>query len=164
MESKHQRATCVNCSHGSAYCPSDRAPLNSDARLGNNYGHENGRAEYIIGMMIMLIRSLGHLDTRLLQGRWHSQRAAGAEDSSLWLGRTGKTLGILSIGRIGRAVERRVAPFGIRTGAIRSKLQTELPNGVGSKQGRVLLSKTSDGILSENRQPMRSLNTLEIRP
>jgi phosphoglycerate dehydrogenase-like enzyme len=108
----------------------NRAALRQGVLLANAYGHETGIAEYILGTMIALTRSFAHLDASFRQGRWNSQWAVGADAPPLWPELAGKTLGILGFGRIGRAVARRAAAFDMRICAVRSRPQTDLPDGV----------------------------------
>src|SRR5580704_12160424 len=85
----------------------DRAALRPGVWLANAYGHEAGTAEYVIGAMIALTRSLGRLDAKLRRGEWESQWAVGAPAPPLWPELTGKTLGILGFGHIGESLTRR---------------------------------------------------------
>jgi phosphoglycerate dehydrogenase-like enzyme len=108
----------------------DQAALRPGVWLANAYGHETGIAEYILGAMIALTRSFFRLDASLRQGHWDSQWAVGTNAPPLWPELGGKTLGILGLGRIGRAVARRAAAFDMRICAIRSRPQADLPDGV----------------------------------
>src|SRR5262245_35685427 len=69
-----------------------RAALPPGTWLANAYGHEVGIAEYAIGAMIALARSLVGLDSRLRQGQWESQWAIGTPAPPLWSELAGKTL------------------------------------------------------------------------
>jgi phosphoglycerate dehydrogenase-like enzyme len=97
----------------------DRAALPPRTLLANAYGHETGIAEYVIGAMLFLSRSLGRLDAKLRQGVWDSQWAVGTPAPPLWPELAGKTLGILGYGRIGQAVARRARAFDMAVCAIR---------------------------------------------
>ena len=108
----------------------DRAALRPGTHLANAYGHEAGIAEYIIGTMISLTRSLGRLDAALRQGRWESQWAVGTAAPPLWPELAGKTLGILGFGHIGQALARRAVAFDMRVCAVRRQAQADAPSGV----------------------------------
>lgn len=108
----------------------DRSALRPGMQLANAYGHDAGIAEYVIGTMIALSRSLVRLDARLRQGEWDSQWAVGVPAPPLWPELAGKTLGILGFGHIGQALAHRAAAFGMRICAIRSQAQDALPQGI----------------------------------
>lgn len=108
----------------------DRAALPPDVWLANAYGHETGIAEYILGAIIALTRSFARLDARLRQGFWDSQWAVGVSAPPLWPELTGKTLGILGFGHIGRALARRAAAFDMRICAVQRTPPADLPEGV----------------------------------
>lgn len=108
----------------------DRAALRPRMCLANAYGHEAGIAEYVIGAMIALTRGFSRLDTALRYGRWESQWAVGAPAPPLWSELGGKTLGILGLGHIGRALARRAAAFDMRVCAIRREAEAEPPPDV----------------------------------
>jgi len=108
----------------------DRDALRPGTQLANAYGHDVGIAEYIIGTMIALSRSLVRLDARLRQGEWDSQWAVGVPAPPLWPELAGKTLGILGFGHIGAALARRAAVFDMRLCAIRSQAQDTAPQGI----------------------------------
>jgi phosphoglycerate dehydrogenase-like enzyme len=108
----------------------DQAALRPGTWLANVYGHEVGIAEYVIGTMIALTRSLGRLDAKLREGRWESQWAIGTPAPPLWPELAGRTLGILGFGHIGQAVARRAAAFDMRVCAVRRRLQAETPSGM----------------------------------
>ena len=108
----------------------DRSSLRQGVWLANAYGHEAGIAEYIFGAMVSLTRSFARLDASLRHGRWESQWAVDTAAPRLWPELSGKTLGILGFGHIGRAVTRRATAFDMRVCAVRREAQTELPDGV----------------------------------
>jgi phosphoglycerate dehydrogenase-like enzyme len=108
----------------------DRKALRPGTHLANAYGHEAGIAEYVIGAMITLTRSLARLDAKLRQGLWESQWAVSSPAPPLWPELTGKTLGILGFGHIGRAIARRAVAFDMRVCAIRQHPPTEAPTGL----------------------------------
>jgi phosphoglycerate dehydrogenase-like enzyme len=108
----------------------ERALLPPQARLANVYGHEVGIAEYIMGAMLELTRSLRRLDASLRQGRWDSQWAVGVPMPPPHPELAGKTLGILGFGHIGEALARRARAFDMQVCAIRRQAQAEAPEGV----------------------------------
>jgi phosphoglycerate dehydrogenase-like enzyme len=97
----------------------ERSAIPSGAWLANVHAHENGIAEYVIGAMLALTRDFVRLDAALRKGEWQSQWAIGAAPPPVWPELTGKTIGILGYGRIGRAVARRALTFGMKTCAVR---------------------------------------------
>jgi phosphoglycerate dehydrogenase-like enzyme len=108
----------------------DRGALRTGTHLANAYGHEAGIAEYIIGAMIALTRQFGRLDASLRKGRWESQWAIGTPAPPLWPELSGKTLGILGFGHIGRALARRAVAFDMKVCAVRRQAQTDAASGV----------------------------------
>jgi phosphoglycerate dehydrogenase-like enzyme len=101
----------------------DRSALPRGARLANAYGHETGIAEYVIGAILALTREFGRLDKALRLGDWQSQWAVGAVPPPVWPELTGKTIGILGYGRIGRNVARRARAFDMAVCAIRRDVE-----------------------------------------
>jgi len=113
----------------------DRKALRPGLQLANAYGHETGIAEYIVGSMIMLARSVGRLDAKLRRGHWESQWALAAPAPPPWPELSGKTLGILGYGHIGRMLARRVRAFDMEVCAIRRRPQSLAPDGVAFVAG-----------------------------
>lgn len=64
-------------------------------------------AELTLGLMLALARNLPKADASLKAGRWEKSDLMGT-------GLSGKTLGIVGFGRIGRAVAERASAFGMR--------------------------------------------------
>ncbi len=64
-------------------------------------------AELTLGLMLALARNLAKADAGLKEGRWEKSDLMGT-------GLSGKTLGIVGFGRIGRAVAERASAFGMR--------------------------------------------------
>jgi phosphoglycerate dehydrogenase-like enzyme len=104
----------------------DRAALPSGTWLANVHGHETGIAEYVIGAMLALTRDFVRLDAALRKGVWQSQWAIGAAPPLVWPELTGKTIGILGYGRIGRAVAQRVRAFDMKVCAIRQNVRLSI--------------------------------------
>jgi phosphoglycerate dehydrogenase-like enzyme len=108
----------------------DRGAIRPETYLANAYGHETGIAEYIMGTMLSLTRTLKSLDAKLRVGEWDSQWAVGSPAPPLWPELTGKTLGILGFGHIGEALARRAQSFDMNVVAIRRQAQPRPPEGV----------------------------------
>ena len=99
----------------------DRSAIRAAASLANAYGHETGIAEYVLGAMLALRRSLGALDAALRRGTWESQWAVGVPAPPVWPELAGQALGILGYGRIGRRVARLALAFDMTVRAIRQR-------------------------------------------
>lgn len=97
----------------------ERSAVPAGAFLANAYGHETGIAEYVIGAMLSLTRDFARLDAALRRGTWESQWSVGAPAPPGWPELSGKTLGILGYGRIGRCVAQRARAFDMEICAIR---------------------------------------------
>ena len=67
-------------------------------------------AEYVIAAMLMMLRGAYHATDRVLAGEWPRTALIGREAS-------GKTLGIVGFGAIGRAVARRATALGVGVAA-----------------------------------------------
>jgi len=97
----------------------DRAAVPEGTWLANAYGHEVGIAEYLLGGMLAWTHQFGRLDASLKQGRWISPWVPGAPPPPLRPVLSGKTLGILGYGRIGRALAPRARALGMQVWATR---------------------------------------------
>jgi len=97
----------------------DRSALPAGAWLANAPGHETGIAEYVIGAMLAWTRDFGRLDASLRRGSWESPWAISAAPPAPWPELSGKTLGILGYGRIGRGIAQRARAFDMAVWAIR---------------------------------------------
>ncbi|MDJ0382300.1 phosphoglycerate dehydrogenase [Streptomyces sp. G-G2] len=64
-------------------------------------------AELTVGLLLAVARNIPQADAALKDGHWQRSRFTGVELS-------GKTLGIVGLGRIGTLVARRMAAFGMR--------------------------------------------------
>ena len=102
----------------------DRGALRPGMQLANAYGHGPGIAEYVIGAMIMLMRSFARLDCKLRAGEWESQWVVGAPAPPPWPELAGKMLGILGFGHIGQALAHRARAFDMEVCAIKRQPQT----------------------------------------
>ena len=76
-------------------------------------------AEHTMGLMLALARQLPKADLGLKQGLWEKSALLGT-------GLSGKTLGIIGFGRIGREVARRALAFGMRVVVNQRRLTPEL--------------------------------------
>ena len=108
----------------------DRTALPAGTALANVYGHEVGIAEYIVGAMLALTRSFGRIDASLRRGVWESQWGVGSSPPPPWPELAGKTLGILSYGRIGQALARRARAFDMNVCAIRREVSRSGAEGL----------------------------------
>jgi phosphoglycerate dehydrogenase-like enzyme len=108
----------------------DRSQLRAGVALANAYGHEAGIAEYVMGAMIALTRTLQRLDRKLRAGEWESQWSIGTPAPPLWPELAGKTLGILGFGHIGEALARRALAFDMKVCAVRRHAQRDVPQGL----------------------------------
>jgi len=108
----------------------DRSQLRAGVALANAYGHEAGIAEYVMGAMIALTRTLQRLDRKLRAGEWESQWSIGTPAPPLWPELAGKTLGILGFGHIGEALARRALAFDMKVCAVRRHAQSNVPLGL----------------------------------
>ena len=97
----------------------DRAAIPAGACLANAHGHDTGIAEFVIGAMLASSWGFGRLDAALRRGAWTSPWAADAQPPPAWPELSGKTLGILGYGRIGRRVARLAGAFDMTIRAIR---------------------------------------------
>lgn len=97
----------------------DRAALAENVAVANVFGHETGIAEYVLGAMLALTREFIGLDSALRHRHWYSQWAVGRPVPAAWPELSGKTVGILGYGHIGREVARRARAFDMAVCAIR---------------------------------------------
>ncbi len=79
----------------------------------------NAVAELAIGMMICLMRKVGFAHAKLAAGAWEKNRCTGNEIA-------GKTLGIVGMGRIGRAVAQKAQALGMNIAYTDLKAAPEL--------------------------------------
>jgi phosphoglycerate dehydrogenase-like enzyme len=77
--------------------------------LCNVFGHEPAIAEYVLMMMLALTHRLLETVTAFRGGSWAAHQPAGGSPHGELLG---KTIGIISYGRIGRHVAKRAVGFG----------------------------------------------------
>jgi phosphoglycerate dehydrogenase-like enzyme len=108
----------------------ERSAMPDGALLANAYGHENGIAEYVIGAMLTLTRDFARVDAALRKGDWQSQWAIGVAPPPVWPELTGKAIGILGYGRIGRAVARRARAFDMTVLAVRRDIRRSVEGDV----------------------------------
>lgn len=80
--------------------------------LCNIYGHERGIAEYVVMTMTALNRDLVGMNRRLREGDWRDYQEVPQPELR------GRTLAVIGLGRIGRAVARAGAFFGMRVLAV----------------------------------------------
>ncbi len=83
-------------------------------------------AEHTMGLMLALARDLPHADLSLKSGRWDKSKFMGT-------GLSGKTLGIIGFGRIGREVAIRAQAFGMKVLVNQRRPTPELNLQVGAE-------------------------------
>jgi len=108
----------------------DRTALPAGTALANVYGHEVGIAEFVIGAMLAMTRSLGRIDAALRRGVWVCQWSVGGTPPPPWPELAGQTLGILGYGRIGQALARRARAFDMDVCAIRRDVSRSGADGL----------------------------------
>ena len=92
-------------------------------------GNTIAAAEHTIALLLALLRHLPSADASVKAGEWDRSRFTGTE---LW----GKTLGIVGLGKIGKAVARRAVGFEMRVLANDPYLTEEQASEVGCTPGR----------------------------
>ena len=100
---------------GAGYDGIDLAAIPIGVTLCNVFEHEPGVSEYALLAMLEWCHRLGPADREMRSGIWtRSSRFGGAPDDEL----AGKTLVIVGLGRIGRAVASRAKAFDMRVLAV----------------------------------------------
>jgi D-3-phosphoglycerate dehydrogenase len=89
-------------------------------------GNTVAAAEHTIALLLALLRHLPSADASVKAGEWDRSRFTGTE---LW----GKTLGIVGLGKIGKAVARRAVGFEMRVLATDPYLTEEQASEVGAR-------------------------------
>jgi phosphoglycerate dehydrogenase-like enzyme len=99
----------------------DEAAIPPGCTVCNVHEHEIGVSEYVLLAMLDWNVGLARLDARLRGGNWTGGVAvAGHTHGEL----AGKTLGLIGVGRIGRAVARRAKAFDMRVIAVSRTLRS----------------------------------------
>ena len=110
---------------GAGYDGIDVEAIPAGVTLCNVFEHGPGVAEYALLAMLEWCHRLGPADRQLRAGDWsRSSRFGGAPDDEL----AGKTLVIVGLGRIGRAVARRARAFDMRILAVNRSADKTDPN------------------------------------
>lgn len=89
-------------------------------------GNTLSTAEHTLAMMMAMARNIVPAASSLAEGRWERKRFTGAE---LY----GKTVGIVGVGKIGRAVAERLAGFGVNLLGFDPVLSVEHAERLGLK-------------------------------
>lgn len=93
-------------------------------------GNTISTAEYTFGMMLSLARKIPQAHASMLRGEWDRKTFMGVELS-------GKTLGVIGLGRIGAGVAQRALAFGMNVLAYDPFLTTARAETLGVKQATV---------------------------
>lgn len=110
---------------GAGYDGIDLKALPAGAALCNCFEHEPGVSEYAMLAMLEWSVRLGKADADMRRGDWsRSSRFGGAPDGEL----AGRTVAIVGLGRIGRAVAKRAKAFEMRVVAANRTVRTGEPN------------------------------------
>ena len=96
---------------GAGWDKIDPAGIPPGVLVANCYEHEQGIAEYVLMMCLALNRKLLEADRTIRMGVWRLFPAVG---HPLYPELGGQTVGIVGLGRIGRAVARLAGAFGMR--------------------------------------------------
>jgi phosphoglycerate dehydrogenase-like enzyme len=109
---------------------SSHTPGRGAVRVCNVFHHEGAIAEYVMMTILALDRDLLRLDRNLRQGAWDGSCVTGPPAASEL---TGRTLGIVGFGHIGKEVARLAAAFrmeirSLRSGHSRAELEDLLRN------------------------------------
>src|SRR5918998_1443622 len=96
---------------GAGWDKIDPAGIPPGVLVANCYEHEQGIAEYVLMMCLALNRKLLEADRTIRMGIWRLFPAIG---HPLYPELGGQTIGIVGLGRIGRAVARLAGAFGMR--------------------------------------------------
>jgi phosphoglycerate dehydrogenase-like enzyme len=109
---------------GAGYDGIELTALPVSATLCNVFEHEPGVAEFALLAMLEWCHRLGPADAAVRAGDWsRSSRYGGPPDGELF----GKTLAVVGFGRIGQAVARRAAAFGMRIIAVNRTVRAAPP-------------------------------------
>lgn len=98
--------------------------LPAGCTLCNVYEHEVPVAEYVMGAILQLAIRFDRHDALLRMGRW---AGTGRRDGHVHMEVSGKRLGLLGYGHIGREVARRARAFGMPVHAVRRQPHAPLP-------------------------------------
>jgi len=110
---------------GAGYDGIELAAIPAGVTLCNVFEHEPGVSEYAMLAMLEWCHRLGPADRDMRAGRWtRSSRFGGAPDDEL----AGKTVVVVGLGRIGRAVARRARAFDMRVLAVNRSADKTDPN------------------------------------
>jgi phosphoglycerate dehydrogenase-like enzyme len=110
---------------GAGYDGIDLAALPAGTALCNCFEHEPGCSEYALLAMLEWSIRLGPADADMRRGDWsRSSRFGGAPDGEL----AGRTVAIVGMGRIGRAVAKRAKAFEMRVLGVNRTLRAGEPH------------------------------------
>ena len=110
----------------------DLAAVPSGSRVANVYGHDNGIAEYVLGVMLALGRGFCRMDAAMREGHWEGSWVVSAPPR---LELAGKTLGLLGYGRIGGRLSQFAQALGMEVWALRRGAWVTEPRGLAFRGG-----------------------------
>jgi phosphoglycerate dehydrogenase-like enzyme len=110
---------------GAGYDGIDFAVLPPGVTVCNAFGHEQAIGEYVLLGMLMWSHQIKEAETSFRDGSW---RMSGRMQAPIHDELHGKTVGIIGLGRIGRAVARLAKPFGMRVLACNRTVRADEPN------------------------------------
>lgn len=122
-------------------------------------------AQQVFALLLAVTNRVEHYAAANREGRWSRNPDFCYRDTPL-TELAGKTMGIIGLGNIGKAVARIALAFGMRVIASTSKRQDELPEGVGKKELREVFAE-SDVLtlhcpLTADTEGMVNANTLSL--
>jgi phosphoglycerate dehydrogenase-like enzyme len=110
---------------GAGYDGIDLSALPAGTALCNCFEHEPGCSEYALLAMLEWSIRLGPADADMRRGDWsRSSRFGGAPDGEL----AGRTVAIVGMGRIGRAVAKRAKAFEMRVVGVNRTVRADEPH------------------------------------
>lgn len=133
---------------GAGFDGIDMAVIPHNVRVCNVYEHEAGVSEYVMLTMLEAAHRVSSADQAIRRGDWsRSSRYGGEADGEL----AGKTVTVVGLGRIGRAVARRAKAFDMRVmSANRTAREREpdIDRAVGLDRLNVVLADSDFVVLS----------------
>ena len=98
-------------------------------------------AQQVFALILTVTNRVEHYTSENQTGRWSRNPDFCYWDTPL-IELAGKTMGIIGLGNIGKAVARIALAFGMRVIVCTSKKQEELPEGIGKKELREVFAES----------------------